>query len=188
MNEQVQTGIVNISGKEYTTVAKRISDFRLNPRFADWQVLTEIIHMGDEAVVFKCTIYNFEGRPMATGHAEEFRTSSKINRTSATENCETSAIGRALAALGIGGTSFASAEEVERAIEQQKPITSLQVKVLESLMEDGHIKPEHLQKVFGTDKISELYAVEADRIINKFEGVAMPPADETPTKDEGETE
>ena len=57
----------------------------------------------------------------ATGHAEEYRADGKINKTSALENAETSAIGRALACLGLGGTEFASADEVARAISGQKP-------------------------------------------------------------------
>jgi hypothetical protein len=56
---------------------------------------------------------------IATGLAEEKRTSSQINRTSALENCETSAIGRALAAFGLGGSEYASANEVQNAIHQQ---------------------------------------------------------------------
>ena len=61
------------------------------------------------------------GRVVATGHAHEERGSSNINKTSFVENCETSAIGRALAMLGIGiDTSIASANEVEDAIAQQQ--------------------------------------------------------------------
>ena len=49
------------------------------------------------------------------------KSSSNINKTSYVENCETSAVGRALAILGIGiDTSIASANEVEDAIAQQQ--------------------------------------------------------------------
>jgi hypothetical protein len=60
----------------------------------------------------KATILNEQGRVLATGHSEEYRADGKINATSALENSETSAIGRALAALGLGGTEFATADEV----------------------------------------------------------------------------
>ena len=175
MNQQLNTGIVNISGKEYSTVAKRVHDFRNDPRFLDWQILTEPVHIGEEAVVFKATVYNFEGRPIASGHAEEIRAGSKINRTSAVENCETSAIGRALANLGLAGTHFASAEEVQQALEDQQPITEISMAVIQSLMEDGHVTAQHLMAAFGTQNINELYQVEANRIIKKFENT-MPPA------------
>jgi hypothetical protein len=56
---------------------------------------------------------------IATGYAEEVRTASKINRTSALENCETSAVGRALAFFGLAGSEIASADEVANAIQQQ---------------------------------------------------------------------
>lgn len=166
---QQNTGIVNIKGKEYTTVAKRIDDFRSNPLYEGYQVVTEIVHAGDQAVIMKASIYDGAGRLTATGHAEEFRSASQINRTSALENAETSAIGRALATLGIGGTSFASAEEVARAIEQQQPASELQIKTVHSLLDSGAITKEHLVKVFGIETPEQLYAVEADRIINAFE-------------------
>ena len=80
--------------------------------------LTEIISAA-ELVVMKATIQDEERRILATGHAEEKRGSTNINKTSALENAETSAIGRALAALGYGGTEYASADEVANAISQQ---------------------------------------------------------------------
>lgn len=71
----------------------------------------------------RASILDTEGRLRATGHSEEYRKATQINRTSALENAETSAIGRALAGLGIGGTEFASANEVQNAIGQQNKIT-----------------------------------------------------------------
>lgn len=112
------SGIVNIHGKEYFTVAKRVGMFR--EKHADFRLMTEIVHRDEECVVMRAVIANTEGNVLATGHAEEYRASSKINATSALENAETSAIGRALAALGLGGTEFASADEVARAVSGQK--------------------------------------------------------------------
>jgi Icc-related predicted phosphoesterase len=69
----------------------------------------------------RCTITTAEGTVVAQGHAHEVKSSSNINKTSYVENCETSAVGRALAILGIGiDTSIASANEVEDAIAQQQ--------------------------------------------------------------------
>ena len=59
---------------------------------------------------------------MTTGLAEEFRGKNIINTTSALENAETSSIGRALACLSLGGSEYASANEVENAISQQEQI------------------------------------------------------------------
>jgi galactitol-specific phosphotransferase system IIB component len=69
--------------------------------------------------MFKATIYDGE-RILGTGHAFEEQTSTFINKTSYIENCETSAVGRALGMCGFGiDTSVASAEEVENAINNQ---------------------------------------------------------------------
>ena len=112
------TGIVDIHGKQYQTVAYRVGKFR--EAHKDFSLVTEIVTRTDECVVMKATILNEQGRVLATGHSEEYRADGKINATSALENSETSAIGRALAALGMGGTEFASADEVANAIQQQR--------------------------------------------------------------------
>ena len=111
------TGIVNIRGKEYQTVALRVQKFR--EQHPDWSIITALVSRDSETVVMLASVMNDQGRIIATGHAEEFRSASQINATSALENCETSAIGRALAAAGFGGTEFASANEVQNAIHQQ---------------------------------------------------------------------
>src|SRR6478736_3246605 len=114
MSEKKDSGIVNIHGKQYQTVALRVSNFR--EAHQDFALQTEIVTRDEDCVVMKATILNAEGRVIATGHSEEYRGASTINKTSALENAETSAIGRALAAFGMGGTEFASAEEVAHAI------------------------------------------------------------------------
>ena len=113
------TGVVNIQGKLYVTVARRIQDFRKD--HPDWSVVTEIMSAGAEHVLLQAKILDENGRLVATGHAEESRDDSFINKTSAIENAETSAIGRALAALGYGSEFYASANEVQNA-EQKKAV------------------------------------------------------------------
>ncbi len=114
-------GIVNIRGKEYKTVALRVQEFR--EQFPTYFLTTEIVKIDDEQCIVKAYagVYLEGGQvqTFATGHAQEFRKASQINGTSYVENCETSAIGRCLAALGLGGTEFASANEVVNAIHQQ---------------------------------------------------------------------
>jgi hypothetical protein len=112
------TGVVNIHGKAYETVALRVKKFReVNPKFT---LSTEVLHRDADIVVMKASILDDAGRLIATGHSEERRAASTINKTSALENAETSAIGRALAAFGLGGTEFATADEVANAITQQR--------------------------------------------------------------------
>lgn len=115
------TGIVNIHGKDYKTVAKRVDEFRKDYK-TDMSIITELISIDEKTVVMKASILNKEQIVIATGYAEESRTASQINRTSALENCETSAIGRALANFGLAGGEYASADEVANAIQQQTQI------------------------------------------------------------------
>jgi len=112
------SGIVNIRGRDYETVAYRVQKFRES--HPDWTLVSEVLVRDADCVVVRATISDDTQRVRANGHAEEYRKASQINRTSALENCETSAIGRALACLGFLGTEFASANEVSNAIEQQQ--------------------------------------------------------------------
>lgn len=112
-----ETGITNIRGKEYHTVALRVSKFR--EAFPLHALTTDIVSRDADTVVMKAQVSDETGAVKATGHAEENRNASQINKTSALENCETSAIGRALAAFGFGGTEFSTADEVLNAIHQQ---------------------------------------------------------------------
>lgn len=107
---------VNIHGKEYKTVAERVAAFR--EVSADLTIETEVVLWEGDDVVVKASISD-NGKLIATGLAHEVRGSTNINKTSHVENCETSAIGRALAAFGLGGTEYASADEVANAIAQQ---------------------------------------------------------------------
>lgn len=109
-------GEVEIHGKVYLTVARRIDDFRKSENFKGWSIETSLVSAEESMVVMKALIRDANNRIVATGYAEENRSLGKINKTSALENAETSAVGRALAFLGLGGTEIASADEVATAI------------------------------------------------------------------------
>ena len=125
---------VTIGGKEYKPVALRVKDFRAtHPIENGWCIRTEIITLDEERVVM-CATISHEGAVVAMGYAEEVRKSSKVNRTSALENCETSAIGRALAACGFVGTEYASATEAENAVaDQEELIADCKTKAIDAL-------------------------------------------------------
>ena len=105
---------MDIKGKGYIPVNERIKAFRqIYPR---GQILTEIIGLQDGICTMKCSVYDDEGKLLATGHGQEKEGSTFINKTSYIENCETSCIGRALGSMGIGlDCGFASYEEVANA-------------------------------------------------------------------------
>jgi hypothetical protein len=55
--------------------------------------------------VFKCELW-LNDEIIATGWAEEIRGQGNVNKTSHLENCETGAVGRALANAGLSGSDF----------------------------------------------------------------------------------
>lgn len=124
VNETLRT--LDVKGKAYVEVNERIKAFRM--LFPEGTIETEILSLMDGVVTMKATV-SVDGKVLGVGHAQEKEESSFINKTSFVENCETSAVGRALGMLGIGiDTSVASAEEVENAILNQKPIIKSAVK------------------------------------------------------------
>ena len=107
----------NIKGKEYVEVNERIRYFR--ETYKNGSIVTDLISDSNGVCVFKATVL-LDETIVSTGHAYEKEGSSFINKTSYIENCETSAIGRALGVLGIGiEGSVASYEEVANAINNQ---------------------------------------------------------------------
>lgn len=108
------TTTTDIKGKDYVMVNQRVRAFRMV--YPDGLIQTEIVALKDGIVVFKASAYDEKGRLLATGFAQEKESSSFINKTSYIENCETSAIGRALGFCGFGiDSSIASYEEVANA-------------------------------------------------------------------------
>lgn len=119
-NAQIRT--TDIKGRAYAEVNQRIKAFRM--LFPDGFIRTEIVSIEDGICVMRAHVgYNLpEGDPVIIGEgtAYEKETSSFINKTSYIENCETSAVGRALGMAGFGiDTSVASFEEVANAIANQ---------------------------------------------------------------------
>ena len=142
----------NIRGKQYVEVNERIKFFRQEEEYKNWTISTEFTALDSEMCVCKCIIADPNQRVIATGHAHEEKSSSHINKTSYVENCETSAVGRALAMMGIGiDTSIASANEVSDAIaKQEAPVENIMDKAV------GYIKS-------STDKTKAF-----DAIITKY--------------------
>lgn len=109
---------IDVKGKEYVEVNQRIKAFRsICP---GGSITTEMLSNENGVCVFRATVCDENMQILGTGTAYEKETSSFINKTSYIENCETSAVGRALGMCGFGiDTSIASAEEVQNAIKNQ---------------------------------------------------------------------
>lgn len=117
-NESIKT--TDIKGRDYAEVNQRIKAFRMVE--PNGTITTDIVSLSNGVCVIKATIYDGNNHELATGHAYEKEDSSFINKTSYIENCETSAVGRALGMCGFGiDTSIASYEETANAIANQKP-------------------------------------------------------------------
>ena len=116
-NETIKT--TDIKGKEYAEVNQRIKAFRMI--YPQGSIVTQMLSNENGVCVFKATVGTDDGVILGTGTAYEKEDSSFINKTSYIENCETSAVGRALGMAGFGiDVSVASAEEVANAIQNQE--------------------------------------------------------------------
>jgi len=111
---------MGIHGKDYTMVAQRVEAFR---KFAgtDWSITSEILEDNGNRVLMRATITDRNGFVVSDGLAEEIR-GHGVNKTSAIENAQTSAWGRALAALGLHGGKMASVDEITIAKNKEKII------------------------------------------------------------------
>ncbi|NBW18564.1 MAG: hypothetical protein EBR82_62385 [Caulobacteraceae bacterium] len=97
----------------YETVAQRL--VRWWAEFPDGRIITSIHHYDGSTIIMRAECYNNDDRLIATGYAEEVFGNSPVNKTSFLENCETSAIGRAISNSRIGHTGErASVSEMEK--------------------------------------------------------------------------
>jgi len=144
-NETIET--MDIKGKDYANVNQRIKAFRMV--YPQGSIMTKMLSNENGVCVFKAAVYDEFGHLLGVGHAYEKEDSSFINKTSYIENCETSAVGRALAMCGFGiDVSVASAEEVQNAIENQK-VTEEDAKNYE--FKFGKYKGKKLEEILSSD-------------------------------------
>lgn len=155
---------------DYVEVNQRVKGFReLYPKGL---IKSEILQMNNGVCVIKTEVFDEEGTLLSVGHAYEKEDSSFINKTSYLENCETSAVGRALGFLGIGiDSSIASKEEVINAVtnQEQKEIakaTTSQLKFIQNLFEDDVEELKDILKKLGKKNTGELNVEEASKIIS----------------------
>ena len=172
-----QSDGVDLKGKKYTTVAMRVEIFRKH--FPDFSVNTRVTVDDGKRVVVVAEIYPPKAeRPVATGIAEEIRGAGNVNRTSAVENGETSAIGRALANMGLHGGEFASDFEIEvaalkgatmdmnEAIEQARE--EQEQEAMEDLQQASDSFPEEVEAEKTPGKNDEIFQKFVDRMVADF--------------------
>lgn len=177
-NETIKT--TDIKGKDYAEVNQRIKAFRMV--YPTGTIKTELLSNECGICIFRAIVFDEENKLLATGTAYEKENSTFINKTSYIENCETSAVGRALGMCGFGiDTSVASAEEVQNAmanqnkksvpdygkepIEEKKEIqllTENQRAIISKLTEKSQ---KSLFEKFGVSNIDELSVEQASEIV-----------------------
>ena len=159
----------NIRGKQYVEVNERIKFFRQEDEYKNWTISTDFTVLDSEQCVCKAYVIDTNDRVIATGHAHEERSSSHINKTSYVENCETSAIGRALAMMGIGiDTSIASANEVSEAIAKQEEATPAKTTKKSTTKKTTKKDPELMSKAIAYIKSSTDKQKAFDSVVSKY--------------------
>ena len=179
VNDELKT--VTIGRKPYVQVNDRVQGFR--KLFPMGCIKTEmVVYIPDDYCVFKAEIYDrYELDStetytflLAVGYAQETVDKNKnINRTSMLENCETSAVGRALGFLGIGSVdSIASADEVNKAINKGQELDSpigeeLAVELVKQLMDAGQ-SPDVVVKYNKVADMSELTFEQYNNVVKRY--------------------
>ena len=115
--------MLSLKGKDYAMVPERVTAFR--KLFPDGVITTDIVEHDGTTVTMKATVgvyINGNLKILGTGYAQEVKGKGMVNTTSYIENCETSAVGRALGFLGLGinGGGICSAEELANAVVAQR--------------------------------------------------------------------
>lgn len=145
-NETIKT--TDIKGRDYAEVNQRIKAFRMV--YPEGTIITELLSNENGICIFRAVVSNDEGKVIGTGTAYEKEDSSFINKTSYIENCETSAVGRALGMCGFGiDVSVASAEEVQNAINNQEPTKE---EALEYTLTFGKYKGKTIKEIYKEDE------------------------------------
>ena len=143
-------GVLQKGGKQYTEVAKRVEVFR-REFGGEYGIQTKLEVNDGKTVVFQAIIIEREtGFVIGSGYAEEVRGSSYITKTSAIEVCETSAIGRALASLGLHGGQYASANEMVGVERKKEAISQRRIDTPQKRIETPEQRGIKLMKFIET--------------------------------------
>ena len=153
-------GVKQKGGKLYTQVVHRMEAFR-RIHGTDFGLDTEILVNDGKKVVVKAIITDKDNRKVGAGMAEEIRGQGMVNTTSALENAETSAIGRALASLGLAGGEYASANELDAVERKTQALKEEPIKVVTPTPVQEEVKvipkPTMQPRVLTTEERREIH-------------------------------
>lgn len=146
---------VKIKGKDYVLVSDRVLYF--NEQYPNGAIESSY-SLDSETYHFKAVVTPDTDQPARkfVGHSQATIGDGMVNKTAAMENAETSAVGRALAMMGIGVIeSIASADEVHKATGSTGKATDKQINMLRDTAkritgdEDGEQLDDFIEKIVG---------------------------------------
>lgn len=172
MNKKLKT--IDIKGKEYVPVAERIRFF--NEAYENGMIQTELLSsLESSQIVIRAVVTPDVDKParVFTGYSQEVVGQGMVNKTSALENAETSAVGRALGMMGIGVIeSIASADEVNKANNSARnkvfPASEKQIQLLRKLLKENGVSEEEYCKSYQINSLEEVEKMKASRSIEKL--------------------
>jgi hypothetical protein len=156
-----------IGQKDYVDVSERVLAFNdLYPIESGYSLRQEIVSINEETgtILIHAWVENAEGKVLRDGHAHEFQANkkSKVNMTSHVENCETSAVGRALGFMGLGTEyGIASADEVRNAQAKEVEMKEAEGSQVETKPAQKKVKEEKHERQHYKDKYNKTLAGDA---------------------------
>ena len=160
VNSEIE--MINMGKKDYAMVPERVTAFR--KLYPEGFIRTAILFNDGTTILMQASAgyYREDGGEviLGTGFAQEVKGKGMVNNTSHVENCETSAVGRALGFMGLGinGGGICSAEELANAVTAQKQMNEdfeklKQQKEAESAKELKKTKKDAPAKVETVDEV-----------------------------------
>ncbi|MCK9371012.1 hypothetical protein M0R04_13965 [Candidatus Dojkabacteria bacterium] len=152
MTKDLKEKAIDFKGKKYVLVSDRVIYF--NDTYPEGSILTELVSKPeDDTVIVKATIKpDISNSRAFTGYSQATWGEGFVNTTSALENAETSAVGRALAFMGIGVIDgIASIDEIKK--------TTYPAKQVEEKLSPEIAKANARQAIEGANNLDVLMEV-----------------------------
>lgn len=174
MDKQLKDKAIKFKWKDYVLIADRVLYF--NDVYENWCITTELVSYKDKQVIVKAIIYPEwpQGRYF-TWYSQAIEWDWYINKTSALENAETSAVGRALGLMWIGVIdSIASIDEINKAKNTESMqsqidnIKLLKTKIIEMWYKTKEEAESFLKTLWHDVDLANIENSKALEIINKI--------------------
>lgn len=181
MSKDLADKAIDIKGTDYVLVKDRIIYF--NEQYPEGSIVTELVsEPTSDIVVVKATVYpdlisesgkdlDYRTERKFTGYSQAVKGAGFINKTAALENAETSAVGRALAMMGIGVIdSVASADEVNKAQGTDPKVAKAKQDLMQKFKDEGindfTTQVDYIETVIGKRTVESV--ADAEKVIRSL--------------------